>query len=115
MVTAMLALSPLDETLERTSILCALNYNPSVESYVFENLDNEVEEFFLVEHSFWEQWCQSVSFGKAQQFELKVEHKTEIENASKLLEPLHKHRFKANLTYGTDYVVLPKFVFFPLS
>jgi len=43
MLIGMLALQPIDELEEKQAILAVLNNNPSIETYITENLNNEVE------------------------------------------------------------------------
>jgi hypothetical protein len=66
MMTAMLALMPDEDVVERKSILAALNNNPNIENYIYENLENELEQFFVVEQKFWDSWCVSISFFQEQ-------------------------------------------------
>ena len=48
-MTAMFALGPLDIETERNSILAALKNNPNIETYIYDHLEDPVEEFFIVE------------------------------------------------------------------
>ena len=54
-----------------------------------------------------------MSFEAESKFSIKKEHKDVIENKS-LMEELHKYRLK-DLTYKEDFVLLPKYAFFPLA
>lgn len=49
LMTAMFALAPLDIETERNSILAALKNNPNIETYIYDHLEDPVEEFFIVE------------------------------------------------------------------
>jgi hypothetical protein len=114
-VTAMFALTPEDLETERAAILSLLKFNPNVETYIYEHLEDPVEEFFVVEKHFWDQWSTAVSFYSNAKFNLTVEHKLTIDNAAYLMLPKHKYRFKQDKSYRSDFILLPKFVFYALS
>jgi len=42
--------------------LAACHDNPNVESYILENFTAEIEQFYICENKFWQQWQQSVGF-----------------------------------------------------
>ena len=54
-----------------------------------------------------------MSFDAESKFSIKKEHKDIIEN-KKLMEDMHKYRLK-DLSYKEDFVLVPKYVFFPLA
>lgn len=55
----------------------------------------------------------NVGFIDDKSYIIKKEKMTVIDNAN-LLEPLHEQRFK-EVTYGEGFILVPKFVFFPMS
>lgn len=54
LMTAMFALVPSDNEMERNSILAALKNNPNIETYIYDHLEDPFEEFFVVEQKFWD-------------------------------------------------------------
>jgi DUSP domain len=114
MLMAMMAITPSSDLEEKEAIFAALNGNRSVENYIYEHFTDELEQFYVCESKFWEHWCASVNFGKEESLGLKLDHKQIIENGA-LVEPKHAFRLKDNLEFMTDYLLLPKFVFWPLS
>lgn len=111
---AMMAITPTSDLEEKEAIFAALNNNRSVENYISENFTEEIEQFYICEAKFWEHWCVSVNFGKEESLGLKLDHKQIIENRT-LIETRHSYRLKDSLEFMTDYLLLPKFVFWPLS
>jgi len=89
--------------MERNSILAAFNNNPNIETYIFDHLEDPIEEFFIVESKFWDQWCTAYSFNSEDKFSLKVEHKLTIDNQAYLCEPKHKYRLKQDKEYKSDF------------
>lgn len=83
----MLAVSPFDEIEEKEAILAALNQNRDLEAYIYDNIAEETE-FYILEKSFWDKWCNSVSFLDQSEFVMRLEPKDVIEN-KKLIEPRH--------------------------
>ena len=79
----------------------------NLEHYIRKNCDVE-DTFYVVENSFWEEWTDV-----SEQFTPSKELQKFINN-KKLLEPGHKQRFRENVEYGEDYVLVPKYVFKPL-
>lgn len=112
MITAMVGLRPGSVKEEKAAILAALNGNPHLDNYIYECLPNE-KEFFIVSKAFWDGWCLAVNWEEDDDFGLKMDRQLTIKN-SELMEAFHQFRMK-DLVYKQDYVLLPKFVFFPLS
>ena len=112
MITAMTAVTPETDEDERDAILAAMNGNKNLETLIYETLPEE-QEYFVVEAGFWEQWSAALSIGNEGKFSLKKEHKDVIDNKS-LMEEMHQFRMK-DLTYKQDFVLLPKYVYYPLS
>jgi hypothetical protein len=111
MIIAMTAVTPQNDEEERESILAALNQNKNLTSYIYDHLPEETE-FYVIEKKFWDQWCASMSFDADSKFSIKKEHKDFIDNKS-LMEEMHQYRMK-DLTYKDDYVLVPKYVHYPL-
>ena len=88
MLMAMMAITPSSDLEEKEAIFAALNNNRSVENYIFDSFTDEIDQFYICESKFWENWCASVNFGKEESLGLKLDHKQIIENRS-LLEPKH--------------------------
>lgn len=114
MLMAMMAITPSSDLEEKEAIFAALNDNRSVENYIFDHFTDDIEKFYVCESKFWMNWCASVNFGKEESLGLKLDHKQIIENRC-LLEPKHSYRLKDNLEFMNDFLLLPKFVFWPLS
>ena len=112
MIIAMTAVTPQNDDEEREAILAALNQNKNLTSYIYDHLPEE-SEFYVIEKKFWDQWGASMSFDAESKFSIKKEHKDFIDNKS-LMEEMHQYRMK-DLTYKDDYVLVPKYVHFPLS
>lgn len=112
MITAMTAITPETDEDEREAILSAMNGNKNLESLIYETLPDE-QEYFVVENNFWEEWCTALAINKEGKYSIKKEHKDKIDNKS-LMEDNHQFRMK-DLTYKQDFVLLPKYVYYPLS
>jgi hypothetical protein len=113
MMIALMALTPRDEDEERKAILSVFNFNPNLETYIYENLDRE-PRFYVCEKRFWDEWAEGVSFNKSDnQLGLKTLSKITMRNA-RLLEPGHQYRM-GDVAYNEDYVLLPKHAFLPLA
>jgi len=108
----MMGLKPASEDEEREAILSALGNNHSLEGYIQEHLEEE-DTFYVVEKQFFEAWMMNVGFVDDKSYIIKKEKMNVIDNAS-LVEPLHELRLK-EVTYGEGFMLVPKFVFFPLS
>ena len=68
----------------------------------------------MIEKEFWDQWCTALGiYSEGMQYSIKKEHKDFIDNKS-LMEEMHTFRMK-DLTYKQDFVLLPKYVYYPLS
>lgn len=114
MLMAMLALTPCSDLEEKEAIFAALNCNRSVENYIFDSFTDDLEQFYVCETQFWENWCASVNFGREESLGLKLDHKEMIKNSA-LVEQRHSERLKDGVEFMIDYLLLPKFVFWPLS
>ena len=113
MMIAMTAVTPSTDEDERQAILAAMNWNKQLETLIYETLPYE-QEYYIVEKQFWEQWCTAMAIsGTAGEYSIKKEHKDFIDNKS-LMEEMHTFRMK-DLTYKQDFVVLPRYVYYPLS
>ena len=112
MMLAMTAVIPPNDDEERGAILAALNQNRQLTSFIYDHLPEE-SEFYVMEKKFWDQWCASMSFEAESKFSIKKEHKDFIDNKS-LMEDMHQYRLK-DLTYKDDFVLVPKYVYFPLA
>ena len=110
---AMMGLTPSDEEEERESILSALSNNHNVEGYIQEHLETE-DTFYLIEKQFYEAWTMNVGFVDDKSYIIKKEMIDVIDNAS-LVEPMHDLRLKDEISYGENFIFVPKFVFYPLS
>lgn len=62
MLTAMFCLTPADDKEEKETILAAVNDNPNIESYILENFTSEIEQFYVCEKQFWDEWQSSIGF-----------------------------------------------------
>jgi hypothetical protein len=51
---------------------------------------------------------------KSSLLNIKKEERQKLIDNQSLMEPLHKLRLK-DVAYGTDFLILPRFMFFPLS
>ena len=109
---AMTAITPQNDNEERQAILAAMNHNKKLESFVYENLPYE-QEFYVLERKFWDMWNESIGFANESMFGIKKEHKEWIDNEN-LIEEMHQFRMK-DLSYKTDWIVVPKYVFYPLG
>ena len=112
MITAMTAIIPADDEEECAAILAAFNGNRNIESFIYENLPEE-PEFYVIEKKFWELWTVAMNFESDDQFHMKKELKEYIDNKA-LMEKMHEFRMK-DLTYKEDFVLVPKYVYYPLS
>jgi hypothetical protein len=56
----------------------------------------------------------NVGFIDDKSYIIKKEKMDVIDNAS-LLEPMHDLRFKDEISYGDRFILVPRFVFYPLS
>ncbi len=72
MITAMVALTPLSMKDEKMAILAALNGNKHLDNYIYENLPKE-KEYFIVDKSFWDSWCQAIDWFEDTEFGLKID------------------------------------------
>jgi hypothetical protein len=61
-LTAMTCIAPETDKQEKDAILAAVNDNPNIESYILDNFTSEIEQFFIVEAKFWNQWQNNVGF-----------------------------------------------------
>ena len=107
----MTAITPETDEVERTAILAAMNWHKNLETFIYEILPEE-QEFYVIEKDFWEQWSTALAITSDGAYAIKKEHKDFINNKS-LMEDMHQFRMK-DLTYKQDFVLLPKYVFFPL-
>ena len=112
MITAMTAIIPANDEDECAAILAAFNGNRNLESFIYETLPEEAE-YYVIEKKFWELWCVAMNFSSEDQFHMKKELKEYIDNKA-LMEPMHEFRMK-DLTYKEDFVLVPKYVHYPLS
>ena len=117
-VIAMLGLKPSSDEEEKEAISSVLNYNSNIDAYIFDHLDGTDNTYYVVNKVFFDSWRQNIGFGSGldkSSFQIKKggEKLKSIDNAS-LMEPNHALRMK-DVTYGTDFVIVPRFVFFPLS
>ena len=112
MMTSIFALTPANDKEEKYAILASLHGNKDLDSYIYEHLPQE-SEFFVIEKTFWDQWCHAMNWDEDTEYGLKMERKERIENMA-LMEPNHQFRMK-DLMYKQDYILVPKFVFYPLS
>jgi hypothetical protein len=53
-ITAMLGLVPQTDMEEKQAILAMVNDNPNIESYILDNITNEIEQFYVCEKAFWD-------------------------------------------------------------
>ena len=112
MMIAMTAITPETDEEERAAILAALNGHRNLETFIYETLPEE-QEYYVIEKDFWDQWCTALAINSEGMYSIKKEHKDFIDNKS-LMEEMHSFRMK-DLTYKQDFVLLPKYVFYPLS
>lgn len=112
MIIAMTAITPETDEQERSAILAAMNGNKDLGAFIYETLPDE-QEFYVIEKDFWDQWCTALAFHSESMYQIKKEHKDFIDNKS-LMEDMHTFRMK-DLTYKQDFVLLPKYVYYPLS
>lgn len=67
---------------------------------------------------FFDSWSASVGFesglAKSSKLNIKKGEKMKVIDNLSLLEAMHQHRFR-EMEYGTDFIIVPRFVFFPLS
>ena len=113
---AMMGLKPSNDEDEREAILSALDNNHNVEAYIQEHLDEDdfnKDHFYVIDKAFYESWCMNLGFIDGKSYIIKKEKMTVIDNAN-LLEPLHDHRMR-EVVYGEDFILVPKYVFLPLS
>ena len=93
-----------------------MNWNKQLETLIYETLPYE-SEYYIVEKQFWEQWCTAMDItgtgADGGMYAIKKEHKDFIDNKC-LLEEMHQFRMK-DLTYKQDFVLLPRYVYYPLS
>ena len=112
MMIAMTAVTPETDEEERAAILAALNGHRNLETFIYETLPEE-QEYYVIEKDFWDQWCTALAINAEGMYSIKKEHKDFIDNKS-LMEEMHTFRMK-DLTYKQDFVLLPKYVYYPLS
>ena len=112
MMIAMTAVTPETDEEERAAILAALNGHRNLETFIYETLPEE-QEYYVIEKDFWDQWCTALAIESDGMYSIKKEHKDFIDNKS-LMEEMHTFRMK-DLTYKQDFVLLPKYVYYPLS
>lgn len=112
MIIAMTAITPETDEDEREAILAAMNGNKNLETLIYETLPDE-QEYYVLERAFWDEWCTALAITNDGKYSIKKEHKATIENRS-LMEDMHEFRMK-DLTYKQDFVLLPKYVYHPLS
>lgn len=67
----------------------------------------------MIEREFYEAWTMNVGFVDDKSYVIKKEKIDIIDNAN-LMEPLHELRLK-DVTYGDGFILVPRFVFYPLS
>ena len=109
---AMTAITPETDEEERAAILAAMNGHKQVETFIYENLPEE-QEFYVIEKPFWDQWCAALAISSNAEYSIKKEHKDFIDNKSLMMD-MHEFRMK-DIAYKQDYMLLPKYVFYPLS
>lgn len=80
-----------------------------INQYIGDNIHRE-KYFYVVEADFWNIWIKSTG----DKFQMREQIKTTIDNA-KLLEPGHCLRLKDDMTFKEDFIIVPKYVFKPLS
>jgi hypothetical protein len=69
----------------------------------------------MVNKTFYDSWASQVSLDDPSgALSIKKGTKAKTIDNEELVEPYHKMRMK-DTQYGTDFVLLPQFVFFPLS
>ena len=112
MMIAMTAVTPETDEEEREAILAAMNGHKNLETFIYETLPDE-QEYFVIEKDFWESWCTALAITQDGKYLIKKEHKDFIDN-KKLMMEMHQFRMK-DLTYKQDFVLLPKYVYHPLS
>ena len=112
MIIAMTAITPETDEDEREAIYAAMNGNKNLETFIYETLPEE-REYYVIEAPFWEQWCTALPATSEGRYGVKKEHKESIDNKG-LMEEMHHFRMK-DLTYKQDFVLLPKYVYYPLS
>ena len=112
MIIAMTAITPETDEDERDAILAAMNGNKNLETLIYETLPDELE-YYVIERAFWDDWCTALAITNDGKYSIKKEHKAKIDNRS-LMEDMHQFRMR-DLTYKQDFVLLPKYVYHPLS
>ena len=112
MIIAMTAITPDTDEEERQAILAAMNGHRNLDSYIYETLPEE-QEYYVIEKNFWDQWCTALAIESDHMYTIKKEHKDFIDN-KQLMMDMHQFRMK-DLTYKQDFVLLPKYVFYPLG
>ena len=111
MIIAMTAITPETDEEEREAIYAAMNGNKNLETFIYETLPEE-HEYYVIEAAFWEEWCTALP-ATSGGYGVKKGHKESIDNKG-LMEEMHHFRMK-DLTYKQDFVLLPKYVYYPLS
>ena len=109
---SIMAVTPETDEEEREAILAAMNGHKNLETFIYETLPDE-QEYFVIEKDFWESWCTALAITQDGKYLIKKEHKDFIDN-KKLMMEMHQFRMK-DLTYKQDFVLLPKYVYHPLS
>jgi hypothetical protein len=69
---ALIGIKPMNEEEEREAILTALDNNHNFETYIYDNLEH-IDSLFIMEKSFWDNWCQNVAFNENKSFAVKKE------------------------------------------
>lgn len=81
--------------------------NFDLRSYILDNLGRE-KEFYIISQQFWSAWL-SASDAK---FNCKTP--LQIDNQA-LIEKCHKERLREDVMFEQDFVIVPKYVYLPLS
>jgi len=81
-----------------------------LKAYISDKIDSE-KEFYVVEKEFWDQWSKPVTTDK---FKPTIAVKSSIDN-DRLIIPGHQCRMKEELVYCEHFVIVPKYVWVPLS
>ena len=115
---AIMGLKTSGEDQQKEAILSVLNFNHNIEAYIHEHLEHETV-FYVVNKHFFDSWSNNVGFeesnlGKSAQLHIRKEEKVRIIDNASLIENMHSLRLK-DIEYGVDFIILPRFVFFPLS
>jgi hypothetical protein len=76
--------------------------------YISQNIDRE-DTFYLIEIGFWK-WWSNLTVN-----EMQLHEKQTVIDNRKLLVANHQFRVKDSMAFGEDFVIVPKYVFVPLS